>query len=83
MGIYTKRDEHGRFLARVILPYQSGTAAHLALAKTMEPEPTFELATAAAHSWAQKHIQAMYEFGGEDLVITLLDGPEFGKVEML
>ena len=36
----------------------------------------------AAHAWALEHIPLMYHFGKEDLVITLLKVPGFGKVEM-
>ena len=50
---------------------------------TMPPAPNFDLAAKSGHSLALEHIPAIYKFNPEDLVITLLDGPEFGKVEML
>ena len=36
----------------------------------------------AAHAWALEHIPFMYHFGPEDLEITLLKEPEFGKVRL-
>ena len=45
---------------------------------TMPPAPNFDQAVKAGHSWALEHIPAIYKFDPEDLVITLLDGPELG-----
>ena len=52
------------------------------VAMTMPPAPNFDLAAKAGHSWALEHIPAIYKFSPEDLVVTLLDGPEFEKVKM-
>ena len=75
VGIYTKRDEHGRFVAQLFLRYEG--IEEPILAKTMGPEPTFQLAATAARSWTQEHIPAMFHFDPEDLVVAQLDRPEF------
>ena len=65
-------------LAQVLVPYGLEAVTHRV--QTIGPLLTFEDAVAAARSWALEHIPAIYMFPQEDLVITLLEGPEFGKV---
>ena len=46
----------------------------------LDPEPSFDLAAMAASSWVRAHITKIYEVKWEDLMVTLLKKPEFGKV---
>ena len=45
--------------------------------KVLDPEPSFDLAAMAASSWVKAHITAIYEVNWDDLVVTLLQKPEF------
>ena len=80
VGVYIERDKYARYVAKVLVAYDREGVSQVAM--TMPPASNFDLAAKAGHSWALEHIPAIYKFSPEDLVITLLDGPEFGKVEM-
>ena len=60
VGVYIEKDKYARFVAKVLVPYDAEAATHLAM--TLDPEPTFELAATAAHSWAQERIPANLRF---------------------
>jgi hypothetical protein len=76
-GVYIKKNEYALYIPQVYLPYSYGDITHLA--KTLDAEPTFELAAMAARSWAERNVPGAYKFAVEDLVITLMDKPEFDE----
>ncbi len=82
VGVYIEKDKYARFVARVLVPLRgAGDAVAVThLAKTIGPMLAYDDVAKAAHAWALEHIPLMYHFGPEDLEITLLREPEFGKV---
>lgn len=80
VGVYIEKDKYARYVAKVLVAYEREGVSQVAM--TMPPAPNFDLAAKAGHSWALEHIPAIYKFSPEDLVVTLLDGPEFEKVKM-
>ncbi len=80
VGVYIEKDIYARFVAQVLVPYNEDPVPHLA--KTIGPMLAYDDVAKAAHAWALEHIPAIYKFGQEDLVITLLKVPEFGQMEI-
>jgi hypothetical protein len=76
-GVYITKNKYAQYVARVLLPYSYGDQT--IEAKAFAPEPSFELAAAASRSWALAHIPGIYGISADDLVVTLMDGPEFDE----